>query len=672
MDRKWYLEYLDGLEMIKQGKYEKAKEYFLEAINLRSRPAANTRYTGVQRGPYIPYYYLGLACYHLGQHAVAIDRFDQELKAGEIEKLPEKALLEKYLKECREALAKAPSTGDQTEFNEYRRACDLFDGGRYPEARAILERIASGGGAQSQDAAGLLRKIQSAENLAQEAERAFKEAQDAFGKGDYPSALKACRELQAKNAAYPGLAELVASCDRSIRQARQAEKIRSLTETDPLRAELKLQELREESPDFSGIAEMATAIEAEKAKRERVSQARLTEDGAKAQAQAQVPDEREALLEKQRREAEALASLMASAYEKGDYHEAMRACDEIYQKRPDYPGLLDFRDKIRQAAKSSEQVKRALALAPADPGQAEADLRRVREEDPGFPGLEEAFRQVSIEKKRQEISITDPYYALLIGNNDYQYLPKLKSAVNDIRVLGYTLKEQYGFADVQVRENVTREKIFSLLNDCIKELPENAFLLIYYAGHGTRNKDVDQAYWLPVDARKDDDTNWVSSHDITVKLKQIPAKHVLVVSDSCYAGAMMRNIEDRAGTRQERKSYLKKMYERKSRKMMASGGEEPVLDQGGNAEAIRVRMRSTTGGGGPPVLDDQGGGGHSVFASALIEGLQTMEKQNFTAGELFDEFIKVKVGGGAKQTPLYDSLRDSADEGGEFIFVRRK
>jgi len=38
-----------------------------------------------------------------------------------------------------------------------------------------------------------------------------------------------------------------------------------------------------------------------------------------------------------------------------------------------------------------------------------------------------------------------PYYALVIGNNDYRYLPKLQTAINDGDAMAQLLQDQYGF-----------------------------------------------------------------------------------------------------------------------------------------------------------------------------------------------------------------------------------
>jgi len=124
------------------------------------------------------------------------------------------------------------------------------------------------------------------------------------------------------------------------------------------------------------------------------------------------------------------------------------------------------------------------------------------------------------------------------------------------------------------------------------------------------------------------------------------SKHVLVVSDSCYSGTIDREIglvESEAATGRER--YLQKLVASKSRTLIASGGNEPVTD---------------------------GGGENSVFTKALLTGLEKMDRAAFTAAELFRDFIQEQVAGGAKQTPEFKNLRNSGHESGDFIFVRKQ
>jgi hypothetical protein len=237
------------------------------------------------------------------------------------------------------------------------------------------------------------------------------------------------------------------------------------------------------------------------------------------------------------------------------------------------------------------------------------------------------------------------YYALVIGNNDYKELRRLKTAEDDAREVEAVLREQFGF-ETTLLLNANRQQIMAALNGYRKKLEANANLLIYYAGHGYRDEEADKAYWLPVDASKDDSSNWISADDVTTNIKVIPAKHVLIVSDSCYSGTIYRETEATVSAPAERERYLQKMKAGKSRNLMSSGGNEPVTDGGG--------------------------GKHSIFAKAFLIGLTQTEKTEFTAAELFRDFIQERVAGRSDQTPEYNALRNSGHDSGDFVFVRKE
>ena len=232
------------------------------------------------------------------------------------------------------------------------------------------------------------------------------------------------------------------------------------------------------------------------------------------------------------------------------------------------------------------------------------------------------------------------YYALVIGNNNYQYLPKLMTAKNDAEVVGHMLRHDYGF-NVDVLMDATRSDILLALNRMRKNLTERDNLLIYYAGHGWLDEEADAGYWLPVDAASDNKVNWVSNYSVTAALKAMAAKHVLIVADSCYAGKMTRGIHIQIRTR----SYLSTISKKRARCVLCSGGLEPVVDSGGKR-------------------------GHSVFASAFIEALQDNQGV-IDCTELFSK-IRRPVMLNADQTPEYSDIRKAGHQGGDFLFVRQQ
>lgn len=233
------------------------------------------------------------------------------------------------------------------------------------------------------------------------------------------------------------------------------------------------------------------------------------------------------------------------------------------------------------------------------------------------------------------------YHALIIGNNDYQNLDRLKTAVNDAREVELTLKERYGFR-TRLLFNATRKEIHSAFNDLRKQVKEQDSVLIYYAGHGVF--ETEKSYWLPVDAQPDDPTEWIIADTITTSIKRLPSKHVLIVSDSCYSGTLTRSAQTHLGPG-ERDEFLKKMTARPSRTLMASGGNEPVADSGGS--------------------------GHSIFADSFLKALQEIDQPVFAADELFFRHIKSRVAGKSDQVPQYNEIRNSGHDGGDFVFVKK-
>ena len=232
------------------------------------------------------------------------------------------------------------------------------------------------------------------------------------------------------------------------------------------------------------------------------------------------------------------------------------------------------------------------------------------------------------------------YSALIIGNNNYQYLPLLKTAQNDAKKVAETLKTKYGFK-IKLLLDANRSDILLALNNLRWNLTQRDNLLIYYAGHGWLDKEADEGYWLPVNAQKDNTLAWISNSSITANLRALKAKHVLIVADSCYSGKLARGVHIVNKT----PGYLSRLSRKRVRSVISSGGLEPVIDSGGRGE-------------------------HSVFASALLDSLRE-NKGIMDGAQLFNK-LRRPVMLNSDQTPEYSDIRKAGHEGGEFLFVRKK
>jgi hypothetical protein len=242
------------------------------------------------------------------------------------------------------------------------------------------------------------------------------------------------------------------------------------------------------------------------------------------------------------------------------------------------------------------------------------------------------------------------YYALIIGNQNYQVLEHLQTPRNDAERTAQLLKDKYGF-QVQVIEDANDVAMLRALNDLNKVLQPNDNLLIYYAGHGTRLKtgSIDAGYWLPVNAeRPPDDTFWVPNEQITAHLARLPARRVLVVADSCYAGLLSNDPGvNMFGTEtQFSLDYVKYKLPKRTRLLLASGGDQPVLDTGGQGDSVFARA----------FLDVLGNNSGILSTPSLFSQVQERVK----AGAARNNF---------SQAPEFKAIKSAGHELGDFFFI---
>ncbi len=262
--------------------------------------------------------------------------------------------------------------------------------------------------------------------------------------------------------------------------------------------------------------------------------------------------------------------------------------------------------------------------------------------------------QASFESKGEDVKALDinfgKYYALVIGVQNYDKINNLDTPINDINAISSVLADQYGF-QVQKVINADDVAVMEAINNINSQLTEDDNLLIFYAGHGARLKtgDIESGYWLPTNAEAPPrDTFWVANEFVTRHLARFNAKRVLVVSDSCYSGLLSSSPgflmmgEDAKYTNE----YIKYKASKRSRLLLASGGDEPVLDSVG--------------------------GSHSVFTKAFLAALKSND-EIMSGPQLF-----LKVRGSVEemakkvnfnQMPEYKTIKGAGHEVGDFFFV---
>ena len=232
------------------------------------------------------------------------------------------------------------------------------------------------------------------------------------------------------------------------------------------------------------------------------------------------------------------------------------------------------------------------------------------------------------------------YYALIIGVNNYKdpNLRDLDKPIRDARSFYDILTSKYNFDKVNVvmLPDPTRNDVINELDKLQAKLTANDNLIIFYAGHGTYDKDSKIGFWLLSDASSESKANWISNSGLTDYLKLIKTKHALVISDACFSGSI---FVSRAAPDVVPKT-IEKAYELPSRQALTSGSLYEVPD-------------------------------NSVFIHYLLDRLDKNMEPYLTAEQLFVN-IKTAVQNNTEDNTQFGDIQGVGHEGGDFVFILKK
>lgn len=231
-------------------------------------------------------------------------------------------------------------------------------------------------------------------------------------------------------------------------------------------------------------------------------------------------------------------------------------------------------------------------------------------------------------------------YLLVVGINSYEHWPRLFNAVKDANDVANTLAGMYNFnvSDIQVitDEQATRSNLYDKLLEYVDKVGPQDNFMIYYSGHGHFDGRLNEGYWVPVDAKINNTGDYLSNSDISKIISNINSQHTFLVADACFSGSLFN---------EQQRGYAENVERYRSRWALASGRLETVSD----GEA----------------------GKNSPFTRNFVDYLRSSDKEKVTVSEIV-QFVKVQVAEVSDQTPIGNPLKGVGDEGGEFIFYRKK
>ncbi|WP_300668555.1 SUMF1/EgtB/PvdO family nonheme iron enzyme [Desulfoluna sp.] len=247
----------------------------------------------------------------------------------------------------------------------------------------------------------------------------------------------------------------------------------------------------------------------------------------------------------------------------------------------------------------------------------------------------------SFEELERHQGAVGSYKALVIGIDTYvdPGIERSSVAVKGATRVAEVLRTRAGF-DVKLLVNAkaNRAAVLRELRGLARGMGINDSVVIYFSGSSRVDKATRKAWWYPSDAATGDETTWIADSEIQVAVNSMRVRDVLILSDAAL-GDNMFGATHRLAKRRDGDYYVD-LFNKRSRWAMISGNSLPVSQ----------------------------GAKMSVFAEGVVKALSDRKARCLTTMEMFSSMKKElrKAGG---MPPRCRSLRNTGDQGGEFVFL---
>jgi hypothetical protein len=139
-----------------------------------------------------------------------------------------------------------------------------------------------------------------------------------------------------------------------------------------------------------------------------------------------------------------------------------------------------------------------------------------------------------------EIAANNPMgrtWVIFVENSSYETFASLDGPIKDVSTIQRALAN-YDIHQVIHKKDMTKKEMEYYFNIELRDLAKKnqvKSLLIWYAGHGKFINDV--GYWIPVDAKRDDEFTYYNINILKAGLQgYTDIVHTLVITDACESG----------------------------------------------------------------------------------------------------------------------------------------
>ena len=219
-----------------------------------------------------------------------------------------------------------------------------------------------------------------------------------------------------------------------------------------------------------------------------------------------------------------------------------------------------------------------------------------------------------VESPAFRLPVDESKFAIVVGVESYQALPKAEHSVRDAKsvkatllALGYPERNIVLLTDQQAGKSGLEKYVESWLE---RNTNADSQVLFYFSGHGAPNPEDGQAYLMPWDG----DPKFLQATGYPVKrlyekLNALKAKKILVAMDACFSGTGGRSV--------------------------LAKGTRPLVGKVDMGTGVVGRVAALTASGSDEVTGTDEDSGHGLFTYQLLKALNARAGKA-TMKELFD------------------------------------
>ncbi|TVR39496.1 MAG: hypothetical protein EA392_06335 [Cryomorphaceae bacterium] len=254
-----------------------------------------------------------------------------------------------------------------------------------------------------------------------------------------------------------------------------------------------------------------------------------------------------------------------------------------------------------------------------------------------------AAKKLRIRRDGLTISEDNPMgntWVVFIENSEYQSFASIDGPARDVNLMKQAFAG-YSIHNTIHRKNLTKDEMdrfFSIeLRDLVRSNNVNS-LLIWYAGHGKYINET--GYWIPVDARRDDEFSYFNINLLKAGLQGYAKdlSHTLVITDACESGPSFAEV-----TR-----------------------DHMIIRRCDDWEATHMRSSQVFSSAGYELASD-----NSQFTQTFANLLSNHPDDCLPIEAVVRKVTEVVLGQGT-QTPKFGILSGMGHEDGTFFFIRKK